>query len=54
MSLKRHFTNRLRLRDKQGGPGNSEMDQQLITSAHCAEGTVIPELVFPATQGTVR
>ena len=28
--------------------------QQLITSAHCAEGTVIPELVFPATQGAVR
>ena len=24
------------------------------TSAHCAEGTVIPELVFPATQGALR
>ena len=54
MSLKRHFSNRLRLRDKEGGPGISEIDQQLTTSAHCAEGTVIPELVFPATQGTVR
>ena len=47
--MKRHFLNRLRLRDKQRGPGNSEIDQQLITSVHCAEETIIPELVFPAT-----
>ena len=26
----------------------------LTTSAHCTEGTVIPELVFPATQGALR
>ena len=31
-----------------------EMYQQLTTSAHCAEGAVISELVFPATQGAVR
>ena len=52
--MKRHFSNRLRLRDKQKGPRNSEIHQQLTTSAHNAEETVIPELVFPATQGSVR
>ena len=31
-----------------------EVYQQLTTSAHCAEGTVISELLFPATQGAVR
>ena len=41
-------------RDKQGKSETREIDQQLTTSAHCAEGTVIPELVFPATQGAVR
>ena len=34
--------------------GNRKIGQQLTTSAHCVEGTVIPEMVFPATQGTVR
>ena len=26
----------------------------MTTSANCEEGTVIPELVFPATQGAVQ
>ena len=52
--FKRHLPNRLRQRDKQGKPLTRETDQQLTTSAHCAEETVIPELVFPATQRAVR
>ena len=31
-----------------------EIHRQLTRSAHCAEGTVIPEVVFPATQGAAR
>ena len=31
-----------------------EIDQKMTTSANCEEGTVIPELVFPATQGAVQ
>ena len=51
-SLKIHLPNRLRQRDKRGRPETSEIDQQLTTSAHCVEGTVIPELAFSATEGT--
>ena len=53
-SLKIHLPNKLRQRDKRGRPETREIDQQLTTSAHCVEGTVIPELVFSATQGAVR
>ena len=54
LSLKIHLPNGLRQKDKRGRPEIREINQQLTTSAHCAEGTVIPELVFPAKQGAVR
>ena len=53
LSLKRHLPNWLRQRDKRGRPEIREIDYQLTTSGHCAEGTVIPELVFPFTKGAV-
>ena len=46
--------NRQKKRDKQGRPKTKEIPQQLTRSAHCAEGTVIPEMVFPAIQGAAR
>lgn len=46
--------NRQKNREKQGRPKTKEIHQQLTRSAHCAEGTVIPEMVFPATQGAAR
>ena len=52
--LKRHLPpNRRRQRDKRGRPEIREIDQQQTTNAYCSERTVIPELVFPATQGSV-
>ena len=41
---------RLRQRDKRGRPNAMERDRQLTPYAHCAGGTLIPELVFPVTQ----